>query len=97
MKEPSKLTEQEVVEIKKLQEKFQNQIYKFGHLTIRRIKTEQTLKQINEKETLLVKELENLEGEENKLIENFLSKYGEGRLDLSTGTFVPETTDSSTT
>lgn len=90
MNQPVKLIEQEITEIQQLQEKFQRQIYKFGNLTIRKLKAEKARKQLEEQEISLNTELEGLEVEENKLIDKFLTKYGEGQLDLASGTFIPE-------
>ncbi len=96
MSESIKLTTEEISAIKNLQEKFQQQIQKIGKCHIRKIKTEQALKQISEQVELFDKELSSLEQEESKLIDGFLVKYGEGALDLNAGVFVPDARRSQT-
>lgn len=90
MNEPTKMTNEEISEIQKLQEKFNKQVYKFGHLYIRKLKVEQETKKISDQESKLFSELGELESEESKLIEKFLVKYGEGQLDLKQGVFISD-------
>jgi hypothetical protein len=90
MSEKIKMTDSELAEVKMLQEKFQQKVFQLGQLSLQKMQLETTTKSINEQETKLKDEWNGLQKMENELIEKLLSKYGEGSLDLQSGTFVSE-------
>ncbi len=92
MNETIKMTNGELNEIRELQEKFEQKVFQFGQLYLKRIQSEQSIKDIGEQETRLKDEWRNLQKLENELIEKFLKKYGEGNLDLNKGVFVSNKT-----
>jgi len=87
-----KFTNEEMESIKKLQESYQEKLIMFGQLNIERISIEQAIKELNETENKLREEYLQLQSDENKLISNLSSKYGDGSLSLKDGTFKPKNT-----
>jgi predicted transcriptional regulator len=90
MSETIKMTDTELVEVRALQEKFQQKMFQLGQNTLQRLQATSTLKVANEQETKLGDEWVALQKEENQLIDKLLAKYGEGSLDLNAGTFIAE-------
>ena len=90
MSEQIKMTDTELVEVRALQEKFQQRMFQLGQNTLQRLQATATLKHANEQEAKLGEEWVALQKEENQLIDKLLAKYGEGSLDLNAGTFVSE-------
>ena len=101
MSEKIKMTDEEITEIRKLQEKFQQNIFQLGQNTIQKIQAEDVLKNVKiqaedllknttEQEIKLAESWLSLQKEENKITEKLLAKYGEGSLDLQSGTFISE-------
>src|SRR5580698_3310146 len=88
MSEQIKLTDGELNEVRVILDGFQKKTFQLGQLYIQKIKTEKTLKSLLEHEKKLTEDLESIEKSENILIDKLLSKYGEGSLDLQSGTFV---------
>jgi len=84
---PIKMTENEIAEIKMLQEKFQQKLIQLGQLNLQRI---QTLASITNQENKLKDEWEVLQKMENELVQKLLQKYGEGQLDVNNGTFIKD-------
>jgi hypothetical protein len=95
MSEKIKMTDGELAEVRMLQEKFQQKIFQLGRLYLQKMNTEATMKSINEQETKMRDEWNNLQKMENELIDKLLQKYGEGSLNLQEGTFVSEKTSTS--
>lgn len=90
MNDTTKISENELKEVKSLQDKFQRQNYLIGQMKINRRKLEKTLKELIEQEEKLLVDWDVLEKEESDLVNRLLSKYGEGSLDLAAGTFTPD-------
>ena len=90
MNEQIKMTNDELTEVQILQDKYQQNIFKFGQNTLRKLEAEEALKFIESEEIKLNEEFKNLRKSENTLVENLLKKYGEGTLDLKTGTFIAD-------
>ena len=79
---PVSFSPEELNELKQLRSELSNMTAQFGQLTINKIKLE-------EQETILKKQLAELEQKENTLAKNLTNKYGKGSIDLETGTFTP--------
>jgi hypothetical protein len=90
MNEQIKLTEVEVKEIRGLQDSFQKKIFQIGQLRLNKLKMEKSLAEIVKTEEKLMSEWTTLETNETTLIDTLLKKYGEGALDLTSGTFTPD-------
>jgi hypothetical protein len=90
MNEPIKMTDGELLEVRSLQEKFQQNIYAFGQLYLQKIQVEKTQQSLKEQQSTLETGWSDLQKSESELIEKLLKKYGEGALDLKAGTFIPD-------
>ena len=81
-KSPVQFTNDEITKLRTLQSKFNNATIQFGQLKISQLKLE-------ESETILKSALVELEKEEAALAKSLTEKYGQGTLDIETGTFNP--------
>ena len=93
MSEPIKMSENEVAEIKLLQEKFQRKTLDMGLLYLEKMQLDEIIKNLTNKEQSLRDDWESLKKLENELIDKLIKKYGEGALDLNKGMFVPDVHD----
>lgn len=83
------MSENEIAEIKMLQSKFQESVYKFGSLQIEKIELDRLVTEFIEKEKKLKDEWQSLQKLETSLLDNIVKKYGEGNLNMNDGTFTP--------
>jgi hypothetical protein len=90
MSEPIKISENELAEIKMLQDKFQEKTFSMGLLYLEKMQVDEIIKNLTKKEQDLQDEWNNLKNMENGLIDKLIKVYGEGYLDLNKGLFVPE-------
>ena len=79
---PVSFSPEELNELKQLRTDLSTMTAQFGQLAINKIKLE-------EQETILKKQLAELEQKENNLAKSLTNKYGKGSIDLETGTFTP--------
>ena len=86
---PIKITESELAEIRMLQSKFQEGIFKFGNLKVEKLELDKLNANYLEKEKKLEEEWASLQKLEQGLLDKIVQTYGEGNLSLETGTFVP--------
>lgn len=89
MKDPIKITQEELQETLDLQKKFQDLVFEFGKLYVEKIQVEGVIKDITEREVKIQEEWKNLQAKENDAVQLFYKKYGEGSLDLKNALFVP--------
>jgi len=82
--EKIKITDNEIMEVKLLQDKFQQKIFELGRLYLQKLQIESTSRNIVDQEWVPLQKME------NELMDKLLKKYGEGALDLGAGTFIPE-------
>jgi hypothetical protein len=90
MSEKIKMTDNEIAEVKMLQEKFQQKIFQMGQWYLQNMDAKARTKAVNEQATKLEDEWNGLQKMETELIDKLLTKYGEGSLDLQSGTFISE-------
>jgi len=90
MKDPIKVTQEELQETLTLQNKFQNLIFEFGRLYIEKLQVEDAIKSITDRETKIQEEWKSLQTKENDIIQSFYKKYGDGSLDIKKGLFIPK-------
>lgn len=88
MSEVIKITENELAEIKMLQSKFNESIYKMGNLQIEKMELDRLVTEFVEKEKKLKDEWSSLQKLEQSLLDKIVQKYGEGNLNMADGTFV---------
>jgi hypothetical protein len=89
MSQPTKITEQEFSEIRLLQGKFQELIFKLGTLQVEKMELDRAVTAFVEKEKKLKDEWVSLQKLEEGLLDKVVQKYGEGNLNMADGTFTP--------
>ena len=91
MSQPIKITEAELSEIRMLQGKFQESIFKLGNLQIEKMELDRMVTEFVEKEKTLKDEWNSLQKLEQGLLDKIVKTYGEGNLNMTDGTFSPTT------
>lgn len=81
-KETKKLTEEEISELNKIQQKNLRVIQQMGQIQISRMN-------LDEQEKSVQQDLYIVRKEENELVQELEQKYGKGSVDISTGEFIP--------
>ena len=89
MSETLKFTDDEVKEIRFLQNKFQEKLIKFGQIQLETIELEDRLLLLKNEQIRLKTEYLSLQRTEQELMDKLTDKYGEGSLNLKEGTFTP--------
>ena len=89
MPEPVKFTQEELEEVKKLQEGYQNTIFSLGKLYLHRLNMEAVFKNLAEEEAKLQEDFTSFQKKEDEWSEKITKKYGEGNLNLEKGEFIP--------
>jgi cell shape-determining protein MreC len=89
MPETLKFTDDEVNEIRFLQNKFQEKLIKFGQIQLETIELEDRLTLLKNEQNRLRTEYISLQRTEQDLMDKLTNKYGEGSLNLKEGTFTP--------
>ena len=87
MSQTIKITESEFSEIKMLQGKFQESIFKLGSLQVEKMELDRLVTVFVEKEKKLKEEWISLQKLEQGLLDKLVQKYGEGNLNMTDGTF----------
>ena len=85
-----KFTEEEVQSLQNLQRTYQQITLAFGQLAVSKLALEE--RDINLKDMLA-----DTKNQENELAKSLTEKYGKGSLNIDTGEFTPETTESTET
>lgn len=89
MSQPIKITESELAEIRMLQGKFQETVFKLGNLQVEKMQLDAAVTAFVEKETKLKDEWSSLQKLEQSLLDKVIATYGEGHLNMNDGTFTP--------
>jgi len=79
---PQKFTEEELNNLRELQARTNQLTNNFGQLYLAK-------NRIEEQESILKGQLSSLQKEEATLAKSLSDKYGQGSLDIETGTFIP--------
>jgi ABC-type branched-subunit amino acid transport system ATPase component len=90
MSEQVKMSEGELLEVRTLQDKYQQNIFNMGQNTLRKLEAKEALKLTEDEEVKLAEEFKGLRKTEDEIIQKLLQKYGEGSLDLKAGTFISD-------
>jgi hypothetical protein len=85
-----KITEEELVEIRNLQTKYQDTQFAFGKLYLEKMQIDNMLQTFKEKEAKLQEKWEKCNKLEQDTLDKLLKKYGEGQLDIKEGVFIAE-------
>ena len=89
MKDPIKISQEELQNTIDLQNQFQQMVAKFGNLYVEKMQVDEMIKVLTEKEGALQEEWKTLQTKENDIVQSFYKKYGDGSLDLKKGLFIP--------
>ena len=84
-----KFTEEELDKIKNIQSSYLGVQQAFGQLEVNRIRLEQQLDSTQQASSELREKFSEVQDNEQKFIEELNKKYGDGSLDLESGTFTP--------
>ena len=89
MSETKKITENELAEVKMLQSKFQESIYRMGNLYVEKMNLDAAVEAFVDREKKLKEEWSSLQKLEQSLLDKIVKTYGEGSLNMNDGTFTP--------
>lgn len=89
MNEKIKIDEKYLSEVKMLQTKFQESIFKLGNLQVEKMELDRIVTEFVEKEKKLKEEWINLQTMEKDLLDKISKTYGDGSLNMADGTFIP--------
>lgn len=89
MNEIKKFTNEEIEEVRKIQQKYQDVVNLFGQLYISRLEIEEGFRILSEKEKTAQKELGDVQTSSDVWVKKIIDKYGEGNLNIQDGTFTP--------
>ena len=85
----TKFTQEEMDKIKEIQSSYVGVQQAFGQLEVNRIRLEQQLDSTQQASVDLREKFSEVQDNEQKFIEELNKKYGDGSLDLESGTFTP--------
>ena len=89
MADSIKISQEELNSLLDLRERIRTNVESIGRLNIKRHFTQLELNQVNEDLNQAYSFSEELSAEENKIVQEITSKYGEGDLDFNTGVYTP--------
>ena len=82
--------EEEVKQIKTLQEKYQTLALQLGQASLQRVQLSRELENVETNEQKLHVAYDECRDEEQNLVKSMTEKYGIGNLDIETGKFTPQ-------
>ena len=85
----TKFSQEEMDKIKEIQSSYVGVQQAFGQLEVNRIRLEQQLDSTQQASVDLREKFSEVQDNEQKFIEELNKKYGDGSLDLESGTFTP--------
>ena len=89
MSENKKFTEDELNKIKSLRDSYAAKVTEFGQIEVEILATNQRADLLQKTKETALKQYEDLQSQERKLVEDLNKKYGAGTVDLSNGEFIP--------
>ena len=89
MSEAVKFTDEEMKTIQDIQKKYFDIQGELGRISITKIRLNQQLENLDEKEEATQKDFVAVQDEEKSFVDSINKKYGEGVLDPESGTFTP--------
>ena len=87
MAEETKFTEEELKQVKEIQDSYFDIQNQFGQLSLAKLRLNQQLEVFDTNEDNLNKEFITIQENENTFLAGITKKYGEGSLDPETGVF----------
>jgi hypothetical protein len=89
MAEETKFTDEELKQIKDIQDSYTKIQSEFGQVGISKIRLQDQVDEVNVFESKLSDEFKQVQETEKNLLEEITKKYGQGSLDPETGVFTP--------
>ncbi len=89
MSEQVKFNDEEIEQLKKLQEDYLNVQNKFGQISITEINLNNQFDELNKIKDETSKSFDDIQQRERKLVDELTKKYGQGTLDPKSGVFTP--------
>ena len=89
MSDSIKISDDELAEIKMLQNKLSQKIFELGNLGVEKIELDKMVQSFVDKDKKLREEWAGLQKLEQDFVNKLIKKYGEGDLDLKAGLFSP--------
>ena len=87
MSEETKFTEEELKQIKEIQDSYFEVQNKYGQSALAKLRLEEQFNTINKAEQDLAKNFEEIQSKEREFLKQITEKYGEGTLNPDTGVF----------
>jgi hypothetical protein len=85
----AKLTQEEIQQIKELQQKYDQTVFELGSLEAQIIVLNAQIDKLNEEKRNLVSDLNTVGKKESELVKSLQEKYGTGSIDVETGEVTP--------
>ena len=89
MTEAKKFTEEELKQVKEIQDKYFDIQNQFGLASITKLRLEKQMDNLMQQEQDLAKSFTEIQENERKFLDEITKKYGQGTLNPETGEFVP--------
>jgi hypothetical protein len=86
-----KLDKEHLDEIQSIRDAFARNANILGNIAIETHVLEKQLQSLKEEHTKYVQDFEQLQQQESALIEKMRNRYGEGQINITDGTFTPDT------
>jgi len=85
-----KFSEDEMAELQKLQQTYQQLQNAFGGVSVQRLRLEGQDKELNDAEAQVKSQFSDNQTKEQEFVKTINAKYGDGNLNLETGVFSPK-------
>jgi hypothetical protein len=85
----AKLTQEEIQQIKELQQKYDQTVFELGSLEAQIIVLNAQIDKLNEEKRNLVSDLNTVGKKESELVKSLQEKYGTGSIDVESGEITP--------
>ena len=89
MSEETKFTDEEIKQIKDIQDSYSKLQSEFGQVGISKMRLQEQIDEVESFESKLGTEFKQIQETEKNLLEEITKKYGDGTLDPETGVFTP--------
>ena len=85
----AQLTQEEIQQIKELQQKYDQTVFELGSLEAQIIVLNTQIDKLNEEKRNLVSDLNTVGKKESELVKSLQEKYGTGSIDVESGEITP--------
>jgi len=85
----AQLTQEEIQQIKELQSKYNQTILEIGATEAQSIVFQENIEKLQEAKLGLVSDLKTIEQKESELVKTLQEKYGQGNINIETGEITP--------